>query len=94
MFGIRQSRREKRKLAEKEQSSGLYAQTLAERGFLALAFDPSFTGESGGSPRYMASPDNKELLIVPGAVHTDLYDQMDIIPWDKLQAFYTKALLG
>lgn len=43
--------------AVKEQSSGLYAQTMAERGFLTLAFDPSFTGESGGSPRYMASPD-------------------------------------
>ena len=43
--------------AVKEQSSGLYAQTMAERGFLTMAFDPSFTGESGGSPRYVASPD-------------------------------------
>lgn len=43
--------------AVKEQCAGLYAQTMAERGFLALAFDPSFTGESGGEPRYMASPD-------------------------------------
>lgn len=43
--------------AVKEQASGLYAQTMAERGFLTLAFDPSFTGESGGFPRYMASPD-------------------------------------
>ena len=43
--------------AVKEQSSGLYAQTLAENGFLTIAFDPSFTGESGGQPRYMASPD-------------------------------------
>ncbi len=43
--------------AVKEQCSGLYAQTMAERGFLTVAFDPSFTGESGGQPRYMASPD-------------------------------------
>lgn len=43
--------------AVKEQSSGLYAQTMAERGFLTIAFDPSFTGESGGFPRYVASPD-------------------------------------
>lgn len=43
--------------AVKEQSSGLYAQTLAEMGFLTIAFDPSFTGESLGEPRYMASPD-------------------------------------
>ena len=43
--------------AVKEQSAGLYAQAMAERGFLTLAFDPSFTGESGGSPRYVASPD-------------------------------------
>ena len=43
--------------AVKEQCSGLYAQTFAERGFLTIAFDPSFTGESGGVPRYVASPD-------------------------------------
>ena len=43
--------------AVKEQASGLYAQTLAERGFITIAFDPSFTGESGGQPRYVASPD-------------------------------------
>lgn len=43
--------------AVKEQCSGLYAQTMAEKGYLTIAFDPSFTGESGGQPRYMASPD-------------------------------------
>ena len=43
--------------AVKEQCSGLYAQTMAARGFLTIAFDPSYTGESGGLPRYMASPD-------------------------------------
>ena len=43
--------------AVKEQASGLYAQTMAERGFLTIAFDPSFTGESGGTVRYVASPD-------------------------------------
>lgn len=43
--------------AVKEQCAGLYAQTMAERGFLTIAFDPSFTGESGGFPRYMTSPD-------------------------------------
>ena len=43
--------------AVKEQCSGLYAQTMAEKGYLTIAFDPSFTGESGGNPRFMASPD-------------------------------------
>lgn len=40
--------------AVKEQAAGLYAQTMAERGFLTIAFDPSFTGESGGAPRYLS----------------------------------------
>ena len=171
--------------AVKEQAAGLYAQTMAERGFLTIAFDPSFTGESGGQPRYMASPDintedfqaavdhlfyvkdyhdyyktargyhprslnsnggwnvigtmsfmnqpilrysneirsavliihgekahscyfsrdayaammkgnpdpeNKELLIIPDAVHTDLYDKLDVIPFDKMTDFFQKAM--
>ena len=43
--------------AVKEQAAGLYAKTIKKRGFLTIAFDPSFTGESGGQPRYVASPD-------------------------------------
>ena len=180
--------------AVKEQSSGLYAQKMAEYGYLTIAFDPSFTGESGGQPRYVASPDintedfcaavdflpvqenvdperigiigicgwggmavnaaaqdtrikataamtmydmtrvnangyfdsentadaryakkqamnaqrtkdyfskgvyekltgeNKELLIIPGANHTDLYDRMDVISFDKLDAFFRDNL--
>ena len=128
--------------AVKEQASGLYAQTLAERGFITLAFDPSFCGESGGQPRSVNSNggwekiadlpfltfslldhadeirsavlvvhgekayslpasqeafgklkgDNKELMIIPGASHTDLYDRMDIIPFDKFEAFFKKYL--
>ena len=134
--------------AVKEQSSGLYAQTMAERGFVTLAFDPSFTGESGGQPRYTASPDintedfqsavdflclhdrvdpervgligicgwgglalnaaaadtrvkatvasNKELMLIPGAVHTDLYDGggKGAIPFDKLEEFFRLYLKG
>ena len=53
--------------AVKEQCSGLYAQTMAERGFITVAFDPSFTGESGGQPRFMASPDiNTEDFMAAG----------------------------
>ena len=51
--------------AVKEQSSGLYAQEMAERGFLTIAFDPSFTGESGGNGRAVNSPDiNVEELLI------------------------------
>ena len=108
--------------AVKEQVSGRYAQTLAERGFLTVAFDPSFYGESGGAPRYLTSPeistvlmihgaeahsryfsedaykrltgDNKELLIIPGANHVDLYDNLDVIPFDKIDVFFKEALKG
>lgn len=75
--------------AVKEQSSGLYAQKMAEYGFLAIAFDPSFTGESGGSPRYVASPDiNTEdfcaavdFLSVQENVDTDRIGIIGICGW-------------
>ena len=63
--------------AVKEQSSGLYAQNMAERGFLALAFDPSFTGESGGQPRYMASPDINTEDFMAAVDHLSLRDDVD-----------------
>ena len=73
----------------KEQSSGLYAQKMAEYGFLTIAFDPSFTGESGGSPRYVASPDiNTEdfcaavdFLSVQENVDTDRIGIIGICGW-------------
>ncbi len=63
--------------AVKEQASGLYAQTMAERGFLTLAFDPSFTGESGGTPRYMASPDINTEDIQAAVDFLSLHDHVD-----------------
>ena len=132
--------------AVKEQCSGLYAQTMAEKGYLIIAFDPSFTGESGGNPRFMDGwnsigcmsfmnqpilkysneirsavlivhgekahsyyfgkdayenmikdskyTSNKELLTIPGAVHTDLYDNLDVIPFDKIQKFFEENGVG
>ena len=78
--------------AVKEQCSGLYAQTMADRGFLTIAFDPSFTGESGGTPRYMASPDiNTEdfqaavdFLSVQDNVDTDKIGIIGICGWGGL----------
>ncbi len=78
--------------AVKEQSSGLYAQEMAERGFIALAFDPSFTGESGGTPRYMTSPDiNTEdfsaavdYLVTSPAVRPDAVGIIGICGWGGL----------
>lgn len=67
--------------AVKEQCSGLYAQTMAERGYLTIAFDPSFTGESGGQPRYMASPDiNTEDFMAA----VDFLSVQDNVDADKL----------
>lgn len=63
--------------AVKEQSSGLYAQTMAERGFLTIAFDPSFTGESGGHPRYMASPDINTEDFMAAVDFLSLCDKVD-----------------
>jgi fermentation-respiration switch protein FrsA (DUF1100 family) len=67
--------------AVKEQASGLHAQTMAERGFITIAHDPSYVGESAVS-------EPKELFIVPGAGHVDLYDRVNLIPWDKLTSFF------
>lgn len=85
--------------AVKEQCSGLYAQTMAERGFLTIAFDPSYTGESGGMPRYMASPDiNTEdfmaavdYLSVNDAVDPDRIGIIGICGWGGM-ALNTAAL--
>ena len=63
--------------AVKEQCAGLYAQTLAERGFVTLAFDPSFTGESGGQPRYMASPDINTEDFMAAVDFLSLHEQVD-----------------
>ncbi|MEJ5083828.1 alpha/beta hydrolase [Ochrobactrum sp. MYb379] len=63
--------------AVKEQSSGLYAQTMAERGFVTLAFDPSYTGESGGEPRNVASPDISTEDFMAGVDYLGLHDAID-----------------
>ena len=63
--------------AVKEQSAGLYAQTMAERGFLTISFDPSFTGESGGQPRYMASPDINTEDFMAAVDFLSLNDKVD-----------------
>ena len=63
--------------AVKEQCSGLYAQTMAERGFATLAFDPSFTGESGGNVRYMASPDINTEDFMAAVDFLSLHDRVD-----------------
>ena len=63
--------------AVKEQCSGLYAQNMAERGFLTIAFDPSFTGESGGEPRYMASPDINTEDFMAAVDFLSLNDRVD-----------------
>ena len=63
--------------AVKEQCSGLYAQTMAERGFVTLAFDPSFTGESGGNVRYMASPDINTEDFMAAVDYLSLHERVD-----------------
>lgn len=63
--------------AVKEQSSDLYAQTMAERGFITLAFDPSYTGESGGEPRYVASPDINTEDFSAAVDFLSIQDQVD-----------------
>ena len=63
--------------AVKEQCSGLYAQTMAERGFVTLSFDPSFTGESGGNVRYMASPDINTEDFMAAVDFLSLHERVD-----------------
>ena len=63
--------------AVKEQSSGLYAQTMAERGFVTQAFDPSFTGESGGAPRNTASPDINTEDFMAAVDYLGLHEAVD-----------------
>ena len=63
--------------AVKEQCSGLYAQTMAERGYLTIAFDPSFTGESGGNVRYMASPDINTEDFMAAVDFLSLHEKVD-----------------
>ena len=63
--------------AVKEQCSGLYAQTMAERGFVTLAFDPSYTGESGGNVRYMASPDINTEDFMAAVDFLSLHERVD-----------------
>ena len=63
--------------AVKEQCSGLYAQTMAERGFLTMAFDPSYTGESGGEPRRVASPDNNTEDFMAAVDYLSCRDDVD-----------------
>ena len=67
--------------AVKEQSSGLYAQEMAERGFLTIAFDPSFTGESGGTPRYMTS---SEINVEDFQSAVDYLTTLDNVDSDKI----------
>lgn len=67
--------------AVKEQSSGLYAQEMARRGFLTIAFDPSFTGESGGEPRYMNSPD---INVEDFQAAVDFLSNLDEVNPDKI----------
>ena len=64
--------------AVKEQSSGLYAQAMAERGFLTIAFDPSFTGESGGTPRNVASPDINTEDFQAAVDYLSVQDNVDV----------------
>ena len=95
--------------AVKEQVSGLYAQHMAERGFLTIAFDPSYTGETAfekmtgktveiptqqePGKNFSFVEGNKELYIVQGAVHTDLYDdRAGVIPYNKMEAFFKENL--
>lgn len=81
----------------KEQGPCVYANELAQRGFVVLTFDPCYMGESGGEPRHVSSPDlfSENIsagVVVPNCNHIDLYDDTNKIPFDEIDNFLKQNL--